>query len=482
VKILGFVPALPKPHYFSKFRIPSIGLLTLLTKAKQAGHQTALIMEEISGLPEEKMARKIREADLIAVSSLSATHPRAKQFVSSARRISRIPVVMGGPHVTFCPEDGLSVADFVIRYEGEFAFPALLEALQGLKDIRQVPNLSWKNGREVVHNPVSEILPDLDDDSPFPDYGIVLNKKFLPFVSLETSRGCPYRCSFCCVPRMFKAPRQRNPEAVVEYIERTNPPGIFFCDDHFAGDREKSKRILELMLRRLDQIPPWAAQVRVSVGKDKEWLRLARRTGCRFLCMGFESVNPQSLKEAHKGQTLEETEYCLAQIKEAGLLKSVHGSFAVGFDADDETTAVRTAKWARKMGIPSIQITVLTPLFGTPLHQKLESEGRILTDYPGNHTGTRAVFNPARMTPEQLQKSVFAGLKEFSSFKTILFFFLKGGMDFFREYLAAMFNGKILIKNLREASIKLYIRNLIRKLEKRSKNFIRDFLSRKRKA
>lgn len=482
MKILGFVPALPKPHYFSKFRIPSIGLLTLLTKAKQAGHQVALIMEEISGLSPKKIAQELSGVDLIAVSSLSATHNRAQEFASFAKKASGAPVVMGGPHVTFRPEDGLSVADFVVRYEGEFAFPALLKMMQGEKDIRQVPNLCWKKDGEIIYNPVSPNLPDLDEDSPFPDYSIVLEEKSLRFVSIESSRGCPYNCNFCCVPRMFKTPRQRSPEAVVEYIEKTNPPGVFFCDDHFAGNKEKSKKILELMIRRLDQIPPWAAQVRVSVGKDKEWLRLAKRTGCRFLCMGLESVNPDSLKEMNKGQTPEETEACLAQIKQAGLLKSVHGSFVAGFDADDKTTAEKTAKWARKMGIPSIQMTVLTPLFGTPLHQRLEREGRILTDDPANHTGTRAVFKPARMTPEQLQKSVFSGLRKFSSLGNILFFLSKGGIDFLREYLTTLFNRRLLIRHFREAHLKFYIRTIIRRLEKRSKQFLRELLNKRREA
>ncbi len=482
MKILGFVPALPKPHYFSKFRIPSIGLLILLTKAKQEGHRVALIMEEISGLPSRQINQELKDADLVAISSLSATFPRAQEFASFSRTISQAPIVMGGPHVTFRPEDGMKDADFVVRYEGEFAFPALLEMMQGKKAVQEVPNLCWHKDGETIYNSVPAEIPDLDRDSPFPDYDIVLGKKSLPFISLETSRGCPHNCNFCCVPRMFKTPRQRDPESVVEYIRQMDPPGVFFCDDHFAGHRQNSKKILELMIRRLDRIPPWAAQTRVSVGKDEEWLRLARRTNCKFLCMGLESVTPDSLQEMGKGQTLEETEECLAQIKKAGLLKSVHGSFVVGFDADDSTTAKKIAKWARKEGIPSIQITVLTPLFGTPLHQRLEDEGRILTDDPGNHTGTRAVFKPARMSPEELQKSVFSGLRKFSSLGTIAFFLLKGGVDFLKEYLTALFDRKILIRNLREVQIKFYIRTLIGRLEKRSKRFLRHLLKKERSA
>lgn len=478
--IIGIDPALPKPHYFSSEHLVRVGLLSLLTDLKKAGHEVKAFMEEVESLKWEKLKKEIAKADLIAISTISATQPRGDFFAQLIKKELGKPVVMGGPHVTFAPEDGLKFADFVIRYEGEFSLLKLVKILEEKGDLSQVPNLSWKIDGEIIHNLSSPNLPDLDTNSPFPDFSIVQGWKSSFIVPIETSRGCPFNCSFCCVHKMFKKPRFREPEAVVEEIKKLNPPSIFFSDDNFALNLERSKEILELMLKRLDRIPPWGAQVRISVGKDKEWLRLAKRTNCNFLCIGFESVNPQSLEEMEKRQTLEEVEEYLANFKETGLFRVIHGSFIVGFDSDDKGTAKRTLNWVRKMGFSSIQMWILTPLIGTKLRKKLEEEGRLLTDNPGDYDGTKVTFRPSQMSPEELQKSAFSAMKRFSGWEIIVLYFLKGIVRTLKEYFLNVASIKPFLRNLHEAGIRIYTRKLVGRLENRSKKFLTQIRARKK--
>ncbi len=472
MRILGVVPALPKPHYFSSLKIPSIGLLELLTMARDSGHEVVCLMEEVKDIKEEDFRERAREADLVAISSLSATFPKARKLALIAREETEAPIVMGGPHVTFKPDEGMEVADFVVRYEGEEAFLKLLQALEGKISIKDVPNLCWKSEIGTARNPISEDLPDIDK-LPFPDFDLIEGWEDNSLIVIETSRGCPHRCKFCCVWRMFKRPRFRSPDSVIGEIKKRSPASVFFCDDHFGIKIERTKRILSLMLEKLDKIPRWAAQVRASVARSKEFLRLAKRTNCYFLCIGLESPNPASLKEMGKGQTLEEIEEDLKRFREDDMIHAVHGAFIAGFDSDNKETALRIAQWARKTGVPSIQISVLTPLFGTDLYKRLKREKRIFSEDPGDYNGLRAVFYPAQMSPEELQESVYKAMRRFASPSTIIFYYLKGLLSFAKGYLFSVVNLKPLLEHIREANVKLYIRNLVKRIHRRSKGFLK---------
>lgn len=472
--ILGIEPALPKPHYLSNLHIIRVGLPSLLTDLRNLGHQVKIFMEEIESIKLEDIKEEMKKADLVAISTISATQPRGDYFAELAHREFAKPVVMGGSHVSFCqPEEALKFADYVIRFEGEISLPLLVESLEGKRGLNSVPNLLYRNeAGEIVQNPISPGPPDLNNYS-FVDYSLISGWKKSYVTSIETSRGCPYRCIFCCVPMVFPKVKFREIESVVEEIKKWDPEFLFFPDDNFVIDPERSKNLLSLMLKKLDRIPRWGAQIRISIGKDKEWLRLAKRTNGSFFCVGLESINSGSLKEMDKRQTLEEIRECLSGFKEAGLLKALHGSFAVGFDSDTKETALMTADLARKEEIPSIQIWVLTPLIGTKLYSTLKEQGRLLSYEPGDCDGTKALFLPAQMTFKELQESVFAGMKRFYSVKNRLMAVGQGIKDLSQHYIHNLMDTRaVWQENFREAILKWYGRNMIKSIEKRAKQYL----------
>lgn len=472
--IVGIEPTLPKPHYLSNVHLIRVGLPSLLTDLRNHGHQAKLFMEEVRSIDMDDLKEEVKRADLVAISTISAAHGRGDYFAQWVHEQTGKPVVMGGPHVTFCqPEESLRHADYVIRHEGEFALPLLIEALEGKKGLEDVPNLSYRNKEgKIIQNPISPNFPNLDD-FPFTDFSLISGWKNSYMLPIESARGCPYRCTFCCVHKMFPKIRFRSPESVVEEIKRINPKSVFFSDDNFAIDMERSKDILSLMLKKLDRIPYWGAQVRINVGKDKEWLRLAKRTNCQFLCIGFESVNPGSLEEMQKKQDIEEIQECLATFKEMKMLKEVHASYAVGFDSDDRETARRTADEARKNGIKSIQIWVLSPLPGTEFRARLEKEDRLLSYDPRDCDGARAIFKPAQMTAEELQTSVFAGMERFYSWQNRTKALFKGMYGITRDYAIRMADTRDLWReNFRETVVKWYGRRIVKKIKAGAKQHL----------
>ncbi len=472
--IIGIEPSLPKPHYLSNLHLIRTGLLGLLTNERNRGHQVRAYMEEVKTIRWSELRGEVEKADLVAISTISATQPRGDYFASLCKEMGKL-VVMGGPHVTFCPpEESLRFADFVIRYEGELSFPLFIEALEGKRGLNEVPNLVYKaKSGEIIQTSIPPIIPDFNFDSvPFPDFSLIVGWKRSYVTPIETSRGCPFRCKFCCVYKMFPKLRFRSPEVVVEEMKRLNSEFVFFTDDNFCANTERSKGILSLILMKLDRNPRWGAQVRKDVGKDWDFLRLARRTNCTILCIGFESFNPAALEEMNKRQTVEDIKESIAGFKKAGLLKVVHGSFVVGFDSDTTETARINVDEARKIGIPSIQMWILTPLIGTDLAILLKD--RLLSQDPGDYDGTKAVFVPAQMTAEELQKSVFKGMKRFYSIKNRLLALLRGVKSLIQHYAADIKNTKNLWKEkFRELGLSWYGRRIVETVEKRAKQYLK---------
>ena len=165
-KLVFIEPKSPNLHIFSQFPLPRLGVFILGTIAKQRGWDVEIVIEQTRKIDFEKL----RGADLVGVSTITPTAPRAYAIADRLRKLG-IPVIMGGPHVTFLPNEALEHADFVIRGEGEEALVRFLEAWKAGGDFQSVPNLSYKTGQRIVHNPTKPMTKSLDDN-PYPDFSL----------------------------------------------------------------------------------------------------------------------------------------------------------------------------------------------------------------------------------------------------------------------------------------------------------------------
>jgi radical SAM superfamily enzyme YgiQ (UPF0313 family) len=417
-RVIFFEPSTHHQHIYKHFKLPRLGSIVLGTILKQAGHDVKVFIGDV----QPPRMRDMKDADLVCLSTISSTAPQAYK-VARQMREKGIPVAIGGPHVTFMPEEAAEQADYVFRGEAERSIVPLVEAIVSGRGMEDVPGLTFKRDGEVVHNRPAEAVGDLDE-IPDPDLNLLVGGFKLAWtntlVPMQTSRGCPHNCSFCSVTRMFgRKMRYRSVGRVLDEIARVGAGRrhIFFYDDNFAANRNRLREIAEGILKR-DLRVEWSAQVRVELARDTELLHLLRRAGCRILYIGFESVNPETLKGYEKGQTVEDIEHAIRVFHRHKLY--LHGMFVLGSDTDTVETVRATSQFAKRLRLETVQFLILTPLPGTPVFQQLDDDDRLGIRDWSFYDGHHVVYEPTLMTPYELQFEVMRAHSDFYSLPQIM--------------------------------------------------------------
>lgn len=416
-KVLFIEPRAPRPHIFSRVAIPRLGCVLLGTILERQGLEVKIVVEEICQ-PDYRTLDF--QPDLVGISSISSTAPRAYELADYYRQ-QGIPVVLGGAHCSFLPEEGLEHADFVICGEGDEALPELVATLNAGGDWTAVRNLAYKAEGEIRKNPWRPLVEDLDS-LPIPDYYLIHGWKGngAHCVSIATSRGCPYNCRFCSVILLFgRKYRMNSVDRIMEEIRVNGRQAhhIFFCDDNFTANRERTKELCSRILRENLKIE-WSAQVRVEAARDPELMELMARSGCYMVFVGLESINPATLKAYNKSQTVDHIKECVINFHKYGI--RVHGMFVFGADEDHYQVIRDTVKFSRQVDLDSLQYLILTPVPGTPFFQEMEAQNRIICKDWSQYDGHFAVFQPKQFTPYELQYETIRAMKKFYSFPSVL--------------------------------------------------------------
>lgn len=300
--------------------------------------------------------------DLVAISIETYTARRAYQIATEYRRRG-VPVVMGGFHATLVPEEVMNYAEAVVVGEAESSFPRLLADFRA----GRMRRLYRAEGRA-----------DLRDITP--DRSIFAGKRYLPLGLVETTRGCTFQCEFCAVSSFYHASQIPRPvENVVAEIEtlRQSRKLFFFVDDNFACRRAEAKRLFEALIPLKIR---WVSQGSITMAYDEELLALMKRSGCQGVLIGFESLDPETLREMNKGFNRFKGGYeeALRRLNRHGL--RLYATFLFGYDRDTPESFVRTVDFCRRHKFFMAAFNHLLPFPGTPLYTKLESEGRLRWD------------------------------------------------------------------------------------------------------
>jgi radical SAM superfamily enzyme YgiQ (UPF0313 family) len=433
------------PHGFSKFPMPRLGAVLLSTILRERGYEVKAFIEDLA----EPDWAFIESSDLVCISVITPTAIKSYKFGKRLKSLG-IPVIMGGPHPTFLPDDALEYSDFVIRGEGEHSLAELVEHMErGTPALTGIKGLSYRDreGR-IVHTPSREFIEDLDS-LPEPDFSLVHKWNSSNPYPVSTSRGCAYDCKFCSVIRMFgKSYRFKSVEATMKelkHVASVSKATNFIIDDNFAANKSRTKEILKGMVAEGIKMR-WSAQVRTDVARDPELLRLMADSGCHTLGIGFESINPRTLEEYNKKQNREDIISCIRVVKDHRI--HIHGMFVLGADTDDAETIYRTADFAKSFGIDTIQFLILTPLPGTPLFHDMMESGRLFHKDWSKYDVQHVVFQPRLMSPAALQIETFRAAGRFYSWKYILKHLAK--LDF--HYAAIGIFGKTTVDKLLKAS------------------------------
>ncbi len=321
------------------------------------------IIDENRGAPDYS---SLPVPDLVGITAFTSQAPRAYRLAGEFRRRG-VPVVMGGIHASMCPEEALERVDAVVAGEGEEAWERLLEDAK-------------KGSLKRLY---SGSRPDLERVPPTPQ-GLLSSG--YSFGSIQTSRGCPLRCSFCCVPAFHgRSYRFRPIPTVIQEFQWTREKYVLIVDDNLIGIRrdhlDRAKDLFKALIRA-DLRKRWIAQVTANVGEDEELLRLAAGSGCAGFFVGFESGSPEGLGEIDKNFNLlhaRDLKARIRRIQRHGI--GVAGSFMLGLDTDRQGAGRRLAELAGELGLDILNVLLMTPLPGTPLWRKMEEEGRIAANH-----------------------------------------------------------------------------------------------------
>jgi radical SAM superfamily enzyme YgiQ (UPF0313 family) len=371
--------------------------LTLTTLAAlipdEIPHTIELFDEGIVDVPRDL------DVDLIGLTVITGTAMRAYELADHYRARG-VTVVLGGPHVTLIPDDAQPHADATVVGYAEDTWPQLLRdfvAGQLQPRYTQSPGLSLA-GRPFARR---DLLP---------------SRHFLTNNVFEATRGCVHACEFCVVPTAWgRRPFQKPVHEVVADIRQHGARKLIFVDLNLIADRayaiELFKALIPLQLR-------WYGLSTVLLADDDELLDLAQQSGCNGLLMGLESLSSANLKGNRKGfNSPDRYARVVERLHEHGI--ALQGCFVFGLDDDRPDVFLKTAEFAVQAKIDLPRFAVVTPFPNTPLHKRLDAEGRILTKNWELYDAQHVVFQPKHMSVQELQLGIESAWKHAYSYRSI---------------------------------------------------------------
>ena len=329
-----------------------------------------------------------RDYEFLVLFTSTPGFPGDIRLVKKMREVNpKIKIAFVGPHVSVLPERSLKDCpeiDFVVRKEFDYA---AYEFAHG-KPLEEILGISYRKNGSVVHTPDRPDVQDLDSlphvtevyrrDLDVTKY----NVPFLlyPYVSLYTTRGCPAQCTFCLWPQTLSGHpwRKRSTDDVAREMAKAkeywpNVREFFFDDDTFNIQKA---RTIELCTKLKPLKLTWSCTSRVTT--DYETLKAMKDAGCRLLIVGYESGDPQILKNIKKGATTERARQFTKDCHKLGLV--VHGDFILGLPGETHDTINRTIAFAKELDVETIQVSVAHAYPGTELYDYAVKNGFMVGD------------------------------------------------------------------------------------------------------
>ena len=402
-------------------RTPPMGVLYLaswLRERRPGRYDIRILDTRIKGLTGGALRDAIAaaEPDLVAVSSLTTESASMCEVVAAARAWRpAVPVIVGGPHPTQFWDDLLEDPDIdaVVRGEGELPLLELLDAWEAGRDWKGIPGVALNVDGAAVDGGLAPALQDLDS-SPFPAWDLidldyfhsVMSMSTLGprrYMSLLTSRGCPFACSYChkIMGRKF---RGRSPEDVLAEIDalvdRHGITDLEIIDDIFNLDYDRAIAIMSMIERR-----PYRLRIAFPNGLrsdllDRRMLEAMARAGTVFISFAIETVTPRHQKQVGKNLKLDRAGEAIEIAADLGIFSN--GFFMLGFPGETHEELRATIDFALKSRLHTAYFFIVTPLKDTRLFE--ENEDRIDSwdptsfeahDFWVGHTNLSAVSDKA---------------------------------------------------------------------------------------
>ncbi len=357
---------------------PPLGIGILGATLEQHGHEVRLRDDAIDSLDELK--EQMRWAEVVGISSLTPNARRARELGRIARNEIGRFTVLGGPHPTTNPEYFLNgdAADICCQGEGDETLPEVLEKHHDRSLWPSIQGITFLKDGQIHATPRRELIKDMNA-LPWPAWHLYDMPRYMdgmvtPGISIMTSRGCPFSCTFCdaeMTPRQYRAMKPERAVDLIEHLLRTyNPPQIFIFDDLFTIQRKRVIGICQEIVKR-DLSFEWSCESRVDT-VDFEMLRWMRRAGCVKIYFGLESGSPNMLVTMKKDVTPEKILKGAKLTREIG----IYFKFFIlyGFPSDTQQDHLLTEDLVVAARPDGICCSILVPIPGTEVYEEIKDK------------------------------------------------------------------------------------------------------------
>lgn len=352
-------------------------LLSLLSVAAETphGHALRLVDEQIDDIPWEA------PVDLVGITCMTALAPRAYE-IADRFRSRGVPVVLGGMHPTFLPDEALEHADAVVAGDAEGVWPQVIADAE----------TGCLGGVYRAAAP-----PDLAALKPVPRR-LLRSGGYSTVHAVQATRGCPHGCAFCAVAAFNNHTQRRRPIGEVAREVAQIPDRFFiFVDDNLTADRDYARALFRA-LEPLDKL--WITQSTLAIADDESFIRAAGRSGCIGIFAGLETFSESNLesvdKTCHRVASYRDS---IARLHRHGI--GVEAGIVFGFDGDDPGVFRRTLGLLEDLELDAIQVSIFTPLPGAARFEAMAP--RILDRNWGHYDFHHVVYQPLGMSAESLQ-------------------------------------------------------------------------------
>jgi len=375
---------------------PPLNLMYIAQSLNNSGHYARILDAYCLDLNDDHIIRYVKKynPEIIGIPLHSTDLPIVYRLTKKIKDIfPHIRFFFGGPHASAMPTEALNEfnnIDYIIRGEGDYVAPKLLDALKKNKPLKNINSISFRHKSKIVHNKQLPTVKNLDK-IPIPSRDLIKQKNYYskmskrnPLGVIVTGKGCPNRCTFCYkLNKEYNQYRPRSPENVLdEIIEILNhgARSIEFYDELFTIDQKRCLKILELAKKeKLD----FEFRIRTRVNYvNKEFLLKLKKAGCTTTSYGVESGNQHILNSIRKGTNIRMIEKVFKITHEVGI--NILGFFLIGLPGDTPATIRQTINFAKKLNPLYAVFANLVPFPGTYIYNKSKADGTLVGDYSIN--------------------------------------------------------------------------------------------------
>ena len=412
----------------AQFDAPPLNLTYIASYLEDLNVDVKILDAKVNNLNYRQISQQIKAFDpeIVGISvSLSFTVNICNDIAKIVKLINQnCIVVFGGRHVTAVPDETLKIyeVDIVVRGEGELTFRELI--LKG--SLKDVDGISYKSNGKILHNSDRELMKDYENIR-IPARHLTKENKYkmltVRFESVETSRGCPYKCKFCSTPVFYKGLwRPRPVENIITELELISKnrkiTDIFFIDDNFIANPNRidnlCDRIIECKKKGEISDLKFVAQIRVdSVIKAPQLVEKMAKAGFAVVFIGIESVSTETLKDIKKGFTFKKVLRAIKVLHENGIF--ILANMIIGVDLNASFEQIKNQiRYMKKVDIEMLGFSLLVPFPGTYMLKEMEEKNLVMTKDWSLYTFLNPVIKTNVLNQKELQDLLYFSIKEHS--------------------------------------------------------------------